>query len=481
MRFVLIITLLLSFSVNSQHYVGELFEEMPSDTVLPLSVENHTSILPSIRNVQRSHQSKDSNSSFISVTGLVDLGYRYTEHSEYRLGGGLRIESSIRNKFHFVLNGIQGTGSADSVFSSKAYIVLPKNQHYLYTDLRGRISYTPNDIFNFQVGLDHNFIGEGNRSLFLSDYGKPYPFAMIRARFWRLEYSVLYQFFREEVKDMWRMKNAATHHISFNATKWLNLGIFETVIFQPKDTMLYRGFDVEYLNPVIFYRPQEYSMGSSDNVLLGASVTAKFRKMTFYGQFIIDEFSLTEIRAKTKWWANKFGFQSGVKGRFEIGKNKFFYRTEFNFVRPYTYAHLNSGQNYGNMGSTLAHPYGSNFYEILGEMKMQKNRWTLKSFVSYFLHGRDKDGYSYGGYLYSPYDNRPILNGGIQNYGHFTGQGVGNNGFRGILTLSYQLVKNGNMQVFFENQYRYDSVFQRSSYVPLIGIRSQLWNDHRNY
>jgi hypothetical protein len=415
------------------------------------------------------------------VTGLVDMGYRYSDNSEYRLGGGIRFESSIKNKWHVVLNGIEGIGSADSNFTSKAYIVQAKNKNYLYTDLRGRVSYTPNDVFNFQVGLDHNFIGEGNRSLFLSDYGKPYPFAMIRTRFWRVEYSVLYQFFREELKDKWRMKNSATHHISLNATKWLNFGIFETVIFQPKDTMLNRGYDVEYLNPVIFYRPQEYAMGSSDNVLLGASLTAKWKKLTFYGQFIIDEFSLTEIRAKSKWWANKYGMQTGVKGRFKYGNGTCFFRTEFNFVRPYTYAHLNSGQNYGNMGATLAHPYGSNFFEILGELKYQNKRWTVKTFASYFLHGMDKDGYSFGGNLYSSYDNRPIVNGVAQEYGHYTGQGTGNNGFRAILTISYQLIKDGNIQAFLENQYRYDSAFKRSMYIPMVGIRSQLWNDYRNY
>lgn len=481
MKGLLIIALLFCFHAQAQHMVGNLYEEMPGDTVLPLSITNHTSVHPAIRKEYKVKDPSDSSTSFLSVTGLIDMGYRYSDASEYRIGGGVRIESSLKNKFHVVLNGIQGLGLADSIFTSKAYIIQPKNNSYLYTDLRGRVSYTPNDIFNFQMGLDHNFIGEGNRSLFLSDYGKPYPFAIIRARFWRLEYSVLYQFFREEVKDKWRLKNGATHHISFNAAKWLNLGIFETVVFQPKDTMLNRGYDVEYLNPVIFYRPQEYAMGSSDNVLLGASITAKWKKMTFYGQFIIDEFSLTEIRAKSKWWANKYGVQTGMKGRFEHGKNKFFYRTEFNFVRPYTYAHLNSGQNYGNMGATLAHPYGSNFYEILGEIKVQRERWTIKSFVSYFLHGQDKDGFSYGGNLYASYDNRPVIDGKIQDYGHFTGQGIGNNGFRGILTLSYQLVKDGNIQVFLENQYRYDSIYKRSNYIPLIGIRSQLWNDYRNY
>ena len=472
------IFLFIQLAVCGQGGVGVLYEEMPNDSVLPLSKEIHTSLKPEIRINNPTIgliPLKSKSSPFCFITPVSDLNYRYTSQSHYRLGAGISIESISNKKIYYRANILGGTGFGDSSFSSRGYFMKGTSSNYSYLDARGRISYTPNSIFNFQIGLDQNFIGEGNRSLLLSDYGTPSPFGLIRAKFWRIEYSIMYQFFREKINSNWQAKNGATHHISFNATKWLNFGVFESVIFQPKDTMLNRGYDVEYLNPVIFYRPQEYALGSSDNVLIGASFSAKYKSHVLYGQLILDEFSLTEIKKKSDWWANKYGGQIGVKGRLKLGKSISFYRIEYNAVRPYTYSHIGSGQNYGNQGMTLAHPYGSNFMELLGEYKIQKGKWALKSFFSYFLQGLDKDGFSYGGNVYQPYNNRPY------EYGHYIGQGKGNNGFRAIITLSYQVMKYGNLQAFFENQYRYDSAFNKSSYIPMIGLRSQLWNDYRNY
>jgi len=288
MRYLAVIFGFLSLVAFGQGSVSLLYEELPLDSIRPLSVEQHTSVKPSIR-VQRPidgllNIGVNEKTYFANLTPIVDLNYRYNESNQYRVGGGMNLESALTEKWYLRTSFVGGIGVGDSLFQSKGYWVNADSANYTYADLRGRLSYTPNSIFNFQVGLDHNFIGEGNRSLFLSDYGKPHPFGQIRAQFWRIEYTVLYQFFKEDVGTERKRKNGATHHISFNATKWLNFGIFETVVFQPKDTLLNRGYDVEYLNPVIFYRPQEYSLGSSDNVLLGVSFSAKYKKHTLYGQ-----------------------------------------------------------------------------------------------------------------------------------------------------------------------------------------------------
>jgi hypothetical protein len=338
------------------------------------------------------------------------------------------------------------------------------------------LAYTPNHIFNFQIGHDKNFIGEGNRSLFLSDYGKPYYFGQIRARFWHVEYTMLYQFMNENYKSTKAQKFAASHYLSWNITKKINLGIFETVIFQPKDTLLYRGFDVEYLNPVVFFRPQEYAIGSSDNVLLGASFSIKHKKQTLYGQLIVDEFLLSEIRAKSGWWANKYGGQLGIKGYLTLRNEKFFYRVEANAVRPYTYAHVNSLQNYGNQNSTLSHPYGANFMEMLFEAKWQRSNWFVKVFTNVGYQGIDEGGKSHGGNIYLPYMLRP------NNYNNKIGQGIRNNFFRINLHTAYKLSEKGAFVAFAELQYRYDSALsEKSHFIPFIGIRSYLWNDYRNY
>jgi hypothetical protein len=475
----LFIAIVLSFNLFGQSNVGYLFEELPNDSVYNYSDNLHTTVYPQSwvsNNLSISNwHSRKFKKATLNFNPLLDLGAFYSKSFNYRSGLGLNFDGTIGKKWYFRVGYIQGIFKGDSLFIPKSFVDQNFKKIEGFGDLRGRFSFTPSSLFNFQIGLDHQFIGEGCRSLFLSDYGRPYPFGLIRSRFWKVEYTVLYQFFREIGGLGWKMKNAATHHISFNATKWLNIGIFESVVFQPKDTLLNRGFEVEYLNPVIFYRPQEYSIGSSDNVLLGASFNFKYKQHQLYTQLILDEFFLSEIKAKSGWWANKYGGQIGIKGRFEMFSGKLFYRTEYNFVRPYTYAHLTSGQNYGNQGMTLAHPYGGNFMELLGEVKYQRGNFLFKLFMSYALQGLDKDGYSYGADLYQPYTLRPY------EYGHKIGQGLGNNSFRMVLTGAYNISKSGRLQVFFENHLRYDSALNSVSYLPFFGLRSQLWNDYRNY
>jgi hypothetical protein len=475
MNYLRIIFVLVHFSLLGQGRVGNLFEPLPNDSVEQASLSLHTSVLPSIRLANLSYPRKVGKGSSILIDPLCDVGFRYATMGQYRAGFGARLEGQLGAKWFFNVNVLPSVTTADSVFTPKTFYVKDGANYSTHVDLRGRIAYTPNSIFNFQVGLDHHFIGEGNRSLFLSDYGKPYPFGQVRVKFWRLEYTILYQFFREQRPTGFQRKNAASHYISFNAAKWLNIGVFESVVFQPKDTLLNRGYDVEYLNPAILYRPQEYALGSADNVLLGVSFAARIKRHTLYGQVMLDEFLLSEIKARNGWWANKYGIQLGVKGRFNYKGLTAFYRIEMNSVRPYTYSHIGLGQNYGNQGMTLAHPYGANFNEILGEIKVQKGKWLFKSFISFFIKGYDEgNGVSYGGDIYQSYNNR------LNDYGNIIGQGVKNKAFRLIVTIDYQLpIK--SLHAFIENQVRYDSAFGGLSYFPLVGIRSMLWNDYRNY
>lgn len=467
MKVLLYISLLFCFNAISQGDVGYIYEEMPLDSVYKRTIKTHSSLKPTIR---LSSQEKN----FVSLSGLADVNYLQQNSAQYKAGLGIGLLSTINKKWYFRVNAIQGISNTDSIFKPKSYVLDPQKDYDLYTDIRARASYTPNHIFNFQIGLDNNFIGEGSRSMLLSDYGTPYPFAQIRANFWRVEYAVMYQFLREQSNNRWQGKFAASHHISLNITDWLNFGLFESVVFQPKDTLLNRGFDVEYLNPLVLYRPQEYSLGSSDNVLLGFDLSARWKGHTFYSQFVLDEFYLAEIKAKSGWWANKFGGQVGVKGRFGV-ENNWFYRLEYNFARPYTYSHLSEELNYGNQGTVLAHPYGANFMEILAEVKWQKNRIYSTLFANYFVTGHNKDGYNYGANIYDSYVDRPY------EYDHYIGQGNQLNGINVVSTVGYKLFEKSTLNVFMENHLRYRVQENTAQYMLVIGIRSPLWNDYRNY
>ena len=479
MKFIIYIALFVSFTGFSQSSIGYVVEDLPNDSINHANIKFHSSLKPFIRQktekVWRGNEGYGKNAIF-TITPLLDLNGSYSDSVGYRAGAGVKMEFSSE-KWYARIAGVGGVGEPNNVFNTNSYYSELKGKTEYYADIRGRVSYTPNDFFNFQVGLDNHFIGEGSRSLFLSDYGDPFPFGQIRTRFWRVEYTVMYQFMREKFGSKYSSKNGATHHISLNAAKWLNIGIFESVMFRPKDTLLNRGYDAEYLNPVIFYRPQEYSLGSSDNVLIGLSMDAHFKQHTLYSQFIMDEFNLVEIRKKTKWWANKFGLQFGYKSRFKSMIGNWFVRAEYNYVRPYTYAHIDEFHNYGNQGTNLAHPLGSNFHEIIGEVKWQNKKWTAKAFIAYSLQGtnRDSSATNYGADVYESYLNRP------SDYGIYTAQGRRVNSLRAILTLDYLVYKPMKLHAFIENHFRYSNLTGKTSYFPLIGIRSVLWNDYRNY
>ena len=106
-----------------------------------------------------------------------------------------------------------------------------------------------------------------------------------------------------------KKKYAAFHHLSIAVTHWLNLGLYEGVIFDRED-----GFELQYLNPIVFYRSIEQELGSADNAIVGFDFKANIvRRISIYGQMVFDEFNFTHIRARDGWWANKFAVQTGVK------------------------------------------------------------------------------------------------------------------------------------------------------------------------
>jgi hypothetical protein len=414
----------------------------------------------------------------IKVFPLVDLGVRGQNNLEYRAMAGVQMEGNFGRKVYTRFSYLHGIENGTGFFREKTSIGKTiKNNLNQKIDLRGRLSYSPNQFINLQGGWDNQFIGEGSRSLFLSDYGKPLGFAMARLNFWRVEYLMLYQFLSENnVLNQRVNKYATSHYLSFNANSWLQIGVFESVVFSPKDTLLNRGFEPEYLNPMIFFRPQEYQLGSSDNSLIGVDAKIKIQSFTLYGQLMLDEFNLADIKGRTRWWANKYAVQMGIKTFKYYRNNKFFLRGEMNIVRPYTYSHLSVAQSYTNQGTPLAHPYGANFSELLIEVKWKNKKWEGELFVSYSLKGYDSDSLNYGGNIFIPYINRPI-----NDFGHKIGQGKGNNALRSMVRVSYNLIPEIHLQAFLEGHFRYNTYLIEPQYQVIIGIRSRLWNDYRNY
>src|SRR5690606_20577986 len=127
--------------------------------------------------------------------------------------------------------------------------------------------------FNFQLGRGKHFLGNGYRSVLLSDFAPAYPYFRINTNVWRLQYNVWYTMMYDvsaanQIQRHFRQKWGTFHYLSWNVTESFNVGLFENIIWRGSDTNQARVFDVNYLNPVIFFRPVEYSLGSPDNSFL---------------------------------------------------------------------------------------------------------------------------------------------------------------------------------------------------------------------
>lgn len=404
----------------------------------------------------------------------ADIGGHIDSVATYRAAAGILLQHTGDNKFFYRAYAIFGIQRDESYFQTHSFIAhSAKSNDYFYSDVRGRVSYAPNKILRVSAGIDNQFFGEGYRSLIQGDQLAPNPFAMLKVNFNRLEYGLLYQFFREDLPTQHLWKFGATHYLSYNIARWWNFSLFETVMFHGQDSTFHRGFELEYLNPVVFFRPQEYSLGSSDNVILAAQTSISLPKHTIYSQFVLDEFVLSQIRSRNRWWANKFSVQAGVKGK--IGKNGM-YRLEGNIVRPYTYAHINPTVNFGNLGRPLAAAPGSNFAELLAEYQLTKEHIQLKAYVDYILQGYD-DSLNWGGNVYASYISR------ARDYGNTIGQGVTLRTVRVGCEISLPTALFGLFQVYIDPQvaFRSGDLPQTVTFGITGGVRTPVFGPRRRF
>ena len=288
-----------------------------------------------------------------------------------------------------------------------------KKTGFDYAMSSGNVTYRPNNIFAFQFGHGKHFIGDGYRSLLLSDNAFNYPYLKIQTTFWQVKYTNLYA----ELMDInyfkthsipntdqigFPKKYLSSHYLSWNLNRRFNISFYESVIWRVNHAPGNRGFDVNYLNPIVMLRPIEYSLNSPDNVLLGLSAKYLFNASYIYGQLVVDEFSINDLRLKNGFWANKIGYQLGYKIFDLLNVDRLTLQAEYNYVRPYTYAHHNPQQNYAHYNQPLAHPFGANFSEFLLMTNYKWKRFEIDAKVMLVKYGGDFEGQtiSYGSNVY---------------------------------------------------------------------------------
>lgn len=343
---------------------------------------------------------------------------------------------------------------------------------------RGYITANLTKHIHAQFGYDRNFIGDGYRSLILSDVGAAYTFLKLKTKIWRFDYTNIFADLTADIphnskglllNGNYPTKQLAFHHLGINLGRNFKLGVFESIMYGRADSLGGGNWNINYMNPIIFYRSIEQNLGSGGNALLGLDFNWIFlHHFSLYGQFVLDEFKMEHIKAQNGWWANKQAAQLGLKYVNVFGIKNLDLQTEFNYVRPYTYGHQTSFTSYNHFNQTLAHPLGANFYEFVGIIQAQPiPKLTMTSKMFFSKVGRDTIGTNWGGDILQSYLTKE------QEFGNTTSQGLTSNIFFWDLTLSYQLRQ--NLFIDVQHVYRKEtnelSILSNENQFLSVGLR----------
>lgn len=269
--------------------------------------------------------------------------------SQYFNGAVLRPESPI----------VPGQGRV------KRYGTL--NRQYDFAYAQGYVSYSPTSTMNFQFGNGKLFVGDGYRSVLLSDNSFSFPHLRFTGSFLngRMQYTVVHAALQNMIRmrefsspeGLFEKKAASFMYLSFQVNKKLQLGLFEGAMHRRhSDDQKLLPVDVFNLQPLIGLNLiRRGFLNENGNVLLGANFKYKpFRKSYFYGQLATDDPS-----------NGRWAYQIGAKW-FDAFKTKnLFFQLEIDHTAKAFYTGLSGRVNYAHYNQPLALTGGGGTFETI--------------------------------------------------------------------------------------------------------------------
>ncbi|SFS81649.1 gliding motility protein RemB [Sphingobacterium wenxiniae] len=410
---------------------------------------------------------------------------------------GFQVGLTIKDKFTFHANAYENQAlfpqyltdyiDRNNVVPGQGTVKHQSNNKKDWMYATASLTYDFSDYFQTTLAYDKNHIGDGYRSLLLSDFSSNYAHLKLTGKIGNVQYTSIWAYMNDPKNPRIDsldsggrfgdgIKWGAFQYLDYNATNRLSIGFFQAVVWANRNQAGHRGFDFNYISPVIFLRPVESNNSTSpDKMFLGLNAKYKvLNNITTYGQFLLGEFTAKEFFGGNGYGHNKWGAQVGIRG-FDMFKVKDLnFLLEYNVVRPYTYQHFVSISNYSNHGEPLAHPRGANFKELLGIANYSWKRFDFSVQGVYSRYGTDPaDGTNMGGDIFQSYQTMPNV------YGNYIGQGVKNELFYADAKAAYVLNPKYNLrfEVGYTQRYnRTENVATQKSGVISIGLRSSFRN-----
>jgi hypothetical protein len=404
---------------------------------------------------------------------------------------GYQVGGTIGSKFYFYTSGYENQGvfpdyvnnyiDKNGIVTGQAYDRNAGKNTKDWSYVTALLSYTPVKYLNITLGQDKNFIGDGYRSVLMSDFASNYPFLKLTGTLGNVRYMAMWANMQDPLspkfsyQDANRRKWGVFHYLDWNVSNKVSLGFFDSVIWADKDDAgNKRGFDFNYVNPFVFLRPVEANSGSGDNALLGFTGKYKFvDKSAVYGQFALDEFHSKQFFTSNGSSYNKYAWQLGVRGADLLAVKRLNYLLEINNAKPYMYSEISSIINYSQNTEPLAHPFGANFRDVVGILNYSVGRFNFYGQAEFGHYGLDPTATdNYGKDIFKNYNQPHSLT------GNYTGQGLTTNLYYGEGRVSYILNPKYNLRLEIGALLRQEknTLSTNNTTMVTFGLRSSFRN-----
>jgi len=323
----------------------------------------------------------------------------------------------------------------------------------------GNVVYKPFEVLTLSAGNTAHFVGDGYRSMLLSDNSYSAPFYQVNYRFlpkWEFVYlrtrlmNLLRKPASTSVEAYYEAKGYAINYLSFQATNKLNISIFEGTVYSRGDSITSKKVHPLYYNPIPLlssFLLNDQEINSIIGLNIGFTVVPSTR---IYGQVAYNNFS------------KGLGAQLGTRFSEPFKINNLFVQLEVNFADNNLYSSQTSRLNYGHYNLPLAHTKGQGFAEGVLRINYEWKRMYIDAkSVNYVLNN------------YNDYSLLPINVGASIYHG---------NVFHNSLELGYRFNRKMNFSVFVNGLLRTQTGAGNTSTCMIsAGIKTSLLNHYFDF
>lgn len=375
---------------------------------------------------------------------------------------GYEAGGNIGDKFYFETAIYENQGRFPGYVDSairKTGVVPYQNRYKNFGDGKGfdftystaRLVFIPNKHLLFDLGFNNNFIGDGYRSLLLSDYNTVYPYFRTAVTLGNFQYSVMWsQYVSQPERTIYALgyarKWGQTYVLDWHATKHFNISVFNAVI-SPNETEDHKkDVGISLASPLMFVHADKSPSGVQLNNISGLNLKYSITpSVNIYAHGMLDESGDAD-------WQKRFGWQAGIRASDLLNITGLNALAEFNTVRPYAYASANPATIYSHNNEPLAHPLGANFKEgvFVADYIYKSVSFRIEAVVS--RYGNDSSAsVDYGRDIFKSTD----LHSKDDNIN--TGQGLHTKLYYGDFRAAYILNRKTNLRLETGAVYRKES------------------------